>query len=122
MRILLLLLLFVSTLSANTPQSKIEKKAINYYINGNYTKYFNQITYLIKKYPESPDSLFYLLTLNIDQNSIPNLDNIHSYHKKLVEKKNIDFFTKQIILNEVVDYYRNLNEFKNAQKSLKKCG
>ncbi len=74
MKIFFTFFLFISitaNLYADKSQSKIEQKAIKYYINGNYSKYFSQITKLIKKYPESPDALFYLLTLKIDKNIIP---------------------------------------------------
>ncbi len=120
MKVFIILLLLISNLHAASPQAKIEQKAIKYYINGNYSKYFSQIRKLNDKYPESPDALFYLLTLKIDKNIIPDFEDIFPYYEKMIENENIDFFTRQIMLSELADYYINKNKFDRANELIQK--
>lgn len=121
MKILFLLFLLINNLYSSSLPSKLEKKAIKHYINGNYNQYFNNITQLIEKNPDSPEALFYLLTMKIDKTLI-HFNRIIPLYKKILKRKNIDFFTRQILLSEIIDNAINNNKFALARQMTEQCG
>lgn len=121
MRVILLILLFAIHLQAVTI-TQIEKRAVKNYINGDYNQYLNNIVSLIKKNPSSPHSLFYLVTLKVDKNLIPNFNRMIPLYLEVMKKRDLDLFTKQILISECINFYLNTCEFEKAEELRSQCG
>ncbi len=129
-RFKILLIFFIFPLLLNSAQSNItksqfflEKKAINYYYQGDYENYFNTILKLINLSPYTMISRFYLTTLKIEKSMIKNYDKIFATFEKLIQSpEKLDFFTYQLILNDLIEFYLQKGKIDKAKKLFKKTG
>ena len=119
---LFLIFLCISSIALQAEINIPEQKAFAFYISGDYENYFQTILNIIEQNPKSPTSLFYISTLNIDKTLIKNYNQIFNVYPELLTKNNLDFFTRQIILSELVQHNIDICNFSNAQKLLNDCG
>ncbi len=99
---------------------KYENRAYNFYRINDYDKYFSSILNIIKSYPDSPISKFYLITLRIDKYLFKDYDKFINLKFKLLNRYKKELFLYNILLNSLMEYYISKNEFKKAEEVLHK--
>ncbi len=102
-------------------QLKLERKAFEYYYQADYENYFNTILDLIEISPYTILSKFYLSTIKIEKVMIKNYEKIFPVLEKLIKNPDkLDFFTYQLILNDLIGYYLQKREIEKARILFKK--
>ena len=111
---LIILLILSVNIYGQKPEMKLEKRAITYYTKGEFDKYLNTVIRLIKRYPYSKTSEFYLLTMEADRALFKQYDKFSKLIlNKFTEYKNKPFLY-HILLNKVINYYITEGNFQKA--------
>lgn len=102
-------------------QLKIEKRAFEYYYQADYENYFNTILNLIEVSPYTMLSRFYLSTIKIEKVMIKNYEKIFPLLEKLIKDSDkLDFFTYQLILDDLISHYLQKGQIEKARILFKK--